>query len=48
MFCGDETGGVVIDVGNYTCKFGYAGDDVPKAIFPGVRDNGGACARLTY
>ena len=34
----DDTGGVVIDVGSYACKFGYAGDDVPKAVFPGVRD----------
>ena len=36
MFCGDDTGGVVIDVGSYSAKFGYAGDDVPKAIFSGV------------
>lgn len=28
----------MVDVGAYTCKFGYAGDDVPKAVFPGVRD----------
>lgn len=38
MFCGDDTGGVVVDVGAHACKFGYAGDDVPRAIFPGVRD----------
>ena len=26
----------MVDAGNSTCKFGYAGDDFPKAVFPGV------------
>ncbi len=34
MFCGDETGGVVVDVGAYSSKFGYSGDDMPRIIFP--------------
>ena len=24
-----------MDAGNFSCKFGYAGDDMPKAVFPG-------------
>eukprot|EP00158_Paraphelidium_tribonemae_P010118 Partr_v1_DN34257_c0_g1_i1_m43736 putative Actin-like len=35
MYCGDETGGVVFDAGSYTCKVGYAGDDMPKSVFNG-------------
>lgn len=31
----DETGGVVFDAGSYTCKVGYAGDDMPKSVFNG-------------
>lgn len=37
MYSGDETGAVVVDAGSYSCKFGYAGDDLPKSVFPGVR-----------
>jgi actin-related protein len=33
----DETGGIVIDVGCATGKFGFAGDEVPKAVFDTVR-----------
>eukprot|EP00191_Tetraselmis_sp_GSL018_P005574 CAMPEP_0177603596 /NCGR_PEP_ID=MMETSP0419_2-20121207/15605_1 /TAXON_ID=582737 /ORGANISM="Tetraselmis sp., Strain GSL018" /LENGTH=415 /DNA_ID=CAMNT_0019097395 /DNA_START=48 /DNA_END=1292 /DNA_ORIENTATION=+ len=34
MYGGDEVNAVVVDVGSYTVKAGYAGDDVPKAVFP--------------
>ncbi|KAG5175233.1 actin family [Tribonema minus] len=33
MYCGDEIAGVVGDVGTCHCKFGYAGEDVPKHMF---------------
>jgi len=32
----DEVSALVIDLGSHTCKAGYAGDDVPKAVFPSV------------
>ena len=34
----DEVSAIVIDVGSYSCKAGYAGDDTPKAVFPSVRE----------
>ncbi|EEE68011.1 hypothetical protein OsJ_25972 [Oryza sativa Japonica Group] len=34
MYGGDEVSAIVIDVGSYSCKAGYAGDDTPKAVFP--------------
>jgi hypothetical protein len=36
MYCGDETGAFVGDVGYSTSKFGYGGDDLPKAVIPSV------------
>ncbi|GJN09341.1 hypothetical protein PR202_ga27341 [Eleusine coracana subsp. coracana] len=36
MYGGDEVAAIVIDVGSYSCKAGYAGDDTPKAVFPSV------------
>ena len=35
--CADEVNALVLDVGSLYVKGGYAGDDVPKAIFPSVR-----------
>ncbi|KAL9260217.1 Actin-related protein [Drosera capensis] len=32
----DEVSAIVIDLGSYTCKAGYAGEDAPKAVFPSV------------
>jgi hypothetical protein len=32
----DEVNAVVLDLGTYMCKAGYAGDDTPKAVFPSV------------
>jgi hypothetical protein len=32
----DEVSAIVIDVGSYSCKEGYAGDDTPKAVFLSV------------
>jgi actin-like protein 6A len=40
MHGGDEVGAVVMDIGTHTTKAGFAGEDMPKAIFPsyvGVR-----------
>ncbi|RNA06276.1 actin 6B, partial [Brachionus plicatilis] len=31
---GDEVGALVLDVGSYTTRAGYAGEDMPKADFP--------------
>lgn len=31
---GDEVGAIVLDVGSYTTRAGYAGEDMPKADFP--------------
>uniref|UniRef100_A0A8R7UQB5 Actin-related protein 4 n=2 Tax=Triticum urartu TaxID=4572 RepID=A0A8R7UQB5_TRIUA len=36
MYGGDEVSAIVIDVGSYSCKAGYAGDDTPKCVFPSV------------
>jgi actin-related protein len=32
----DEVSAIVIDVGSYSCKEGYTGDDTPKAVFLSV------------
>ncbi|KAG6516497.1 hypothetical protein ZIOFF_026962 [Zingiber officinale] len=36
MYGGDEVSAIVLDLGSYTCKAGYAGEDSPKAVFPSV------------
>ncbi|KAG8086743.1 hypothetical protein GUJ93_ZPchr0010g7718 [Zizania palustris] len=36
MYGGDEVSAIVVDVGSYSCKAGYAGDDTPKAVFSSV------------
>ena len=33
----DEVNAIVIDIGSYSVKGGYAGEDTPKAVFPSVR-----------
>lgn len=33
MYCGDETGSFVGEVASHSCRFGYGGDDSPKASF---------------
>eukprot|EP00887_Chlorella_sp_A99_P001810 scaffold19.g1810.t1 len=33
---GDETNGLVFDIGTYQVKAGYAGEDTPKYVFPSV------------
>lgn len=32
MYCGDETGAVIGDVGSHTARFGYGGEDCPKVV----------------
>lgn len=34
MYCGDEVFSVVGDLGTASSRFGYAGEDLPKAVFP--------------
>ena len=36
MYCGDEVSAIVGDIGSNTSKFGYAGEDMPKAVIPSV------------
>ena len=35
MYCGDEVSAIVGDIGFSNARFGFAGEDLPKAIFPG-------------
>lgn len=32
MYCGDETGAVIGDIGSHTARFGYGGEDCPKVV----------------
>ncbi|KAM9999302.1 hypothetical protein ACTFIZ_002846 [Dictyostelium cf. discoideum] len=34
MYSGDDVSAIVIDVGTFSTKGGYAGEDSPKAVFP--------------
>lgn len=34
MYCGDETGAYIGDVGAHTSRFGYGGEDNPKYVVP--------------
>jgi actin-like protein 6A len=34
MYCGDETGSFIGEIGSHTCRFGYGGEDNPKLVFP--------------
>jgi len=34
MYCGDETGSFIGDVGSHTSRFGYGGEDNPKYVVP--------------
>ena len=34
MYCGDETGAFVGDLGHTTSRFGYGGEDCPKSVVP--------------
>jgi hypothetical protein len=45
-FCvaADEVNAVVLDVGGWQCRAGYAGDDTPKAVFPSVSTTAAAVA----
>jgi len=36
MIGGDEVGAVVLDVGAHSTRAGYAGEDVPRVVFPSV------------
>lgn len=40
----DEVNAVVLDLGTWQCRAGYAGDDTPKAVFPSVRYTTAAAA----
>lgn len=34
---GDDIGAVVAEIGHYSTKIGWAGDDAPRSYFPSVR-----------
>ena len=34
MYCGDETGSFIGEIGSHTCRFGYGGEDNPKMVTP--------------
>jgi actin-related protein len=34
MYCGDETGAYIGDIGSSSCRFGYGGEDNPKLVIP--------------
>jgi hypothetical protein len=34
MYCGDETGAFIGDVGSHSARFGYGGEDCPKIVAP--------------
>lgn len=34
MYCGDETGAFIGDVGSHSARFGYGGEDCPKVVVP--------------
>lgn len=34
MYCGDETGSFVGEVGTHSSRFGYGGEDTPKVVLP--------------
>ena len=34
MYCGDETGSFIGEIGSHTCRFGYGGEDNPKLVIP--------------
>eukprot|EP00548_Thalassiothrix_antarctica_P016242 CAMPEP_0194195276 /NCGR_PEP_ID=MMETSP0154-20130528/76047_1 /TAXON_ID=1049557 /ORGANISM="Thalassiothrix antarctica, Strain L6-D1" /LENGTH=538 /DNA_ID=CAMNT_0038919791 /DNA_START=41 /DNA_END=1657 /DNA_ORIENTATION=- len=34
MYCGDETGAYIGDIGTHTSRFGYGGEDNPKCVIP--------------
>ena len=42
MYGGDETGGLVLDIGSSTAKVGFAGEETPKGVFPSI----GICSSL--
>ena len=33
---GDDVNAIVADIGSYSSRIGFAGEDVPKAYFPSV------------
>lgn len=43
FFGGDEVGAMVLDMGATTTRFGFAGEDCPKLIFP---SSVGACSKF--
>lgn len=42
MYCGDETGSFVGDIGSHLSRFGYGGEDTPKYVVPSYVGTAGA------
>lgn len=36
MYCGDETGSFIGDIGSHTARFGYGGDNAPSHVVPSI------------
>ena len=36
MYCSDETGSIVADIGSLVTKFGFGGEDILRSIFPSM------------
>ena len=36
MYCGDETGSFIGDIGSYSARFGYGGNNVPSYVVPSM------------
>eukprot|EP00879_Flechtneria_rotunda_P015088 GHRR01015768.1.p1 GENE.GHRR01015768.1~~GHRR01015768.1.p1 ORF type:complete len:296 (+),score=87.04 GHRR01015768.1:334-1221(+) len=43
IYGGDEVNAVVLDLGTWQTKAGYAGDDTPKAVFPSLAGEVAGC-----
>lgn len=42
MYCGDETGAFIGDIGSHTSRFGYGGEDNPKYVVPSYQRQDGS------
>jgi actin-related protein len=48
MYCGDETGAFIGDVGSHTSRFGYGGEDNPKYVVPSYVSKGNSIPSSCY
>ena len=48
MYCGDETGSFVGEVTSSSCRFGYGGEDCPKAVYSSYMHRDGTIPTSTH